>query len=250
VTAPSGSGFLHGLSAAFSVGARHALERGAVFQDVVALHVQLRHPGVSTQVTALRRALLGDVISAFAEVRTGTMPLVVHVDSADVMATLLTLKAEAEAASGKTLRVTFTGAAEAHLLAHEIGEAGVSVILSPSRPFPGSWDQRRILPGPPLSNSTAFAILLDHGVNVALGVVDESSARNTRFDIAWAALESQGRINKAAALSLVTTSLEKALGLGTNGDGDVVAYRGGDLFSLDSKVVAVISSARRMVDLF
>ncbi len=74
----------------------------------------------------------------------GEMTLVVHVDSADIMATLLHLKSEFEASSTSTLQMTFAGAAEAHLLAPEIAAAGVSVILSPSRPFPGSWDQRRM----------------------------------------------------------------------------------------------------------
>lgn len=41
------------------------------------------------------------------------------------------------------------------------------------------------LPGPPLSNYSAATVLLDHGVNVAIGVVDEFAARNTRFDAAW-----------------------------------------------------------------
>ena len=31
-------------------------------------------------------------------------------------------------------------------------------------------------------------VLLKAGVNVAIGVTDESTARNTRFDIAWVSL--------------------------------------------------------------
>lgn len=60
------------------------------------------------------------------------------------MATLLDLKAEYQKKSGHTLRVTFSGASEAHLLADEIAAAGVSVIISPSRPYPDTWDQRRM----------------------------------------------------------------------------------------------------------
>ncbi len=41
------------------------------------------------------------------------------------------------------------------------------------------------LPGPPLSQKSALMTLLDAGVNVAIGVVNESTARNTRFEIAW-----------------------------------------------------------------
>lgn len=56
-----------GLSTTFRTGAAHAMERGAIVQDVVALHVVLGRnsvwPGksvsVSTQVATLRRLLYG-----------------------------------------------------------------------------------------------------------------------------------------------------------------------------------------------
>lgn len=59
--------FVSGLSTTFRTGAAHAMERGAVVQDVVALHVALARdsifPGqgvsVSTQMAALRRLLYG-----------------------------------------------------------------------------------------------------------------------------------------------------------------------------------------------
>ena len=59
---------LAGLSAAFRTGSAHALERGALIQDVTALHVVVGRTapfadaprvGVSAQVAALRRLLLG-----------------------------------------------------------------------------------------------------------------------------------------------------------------------------------------------
>jgi hypothetical protein len=49
------------------------------------------------------------------------VPLVVEVNSADIMATLLILKAEAEERWGTNMRMVFSGATEAHLLAEEIG---------------------------------------------------------------------------------------------------------------------------------
>jgi hypothetical protein len=52
--------------------------------------------------------------------RQGLIPLVVDVSSADVIATLLELKAEVEAKTGKTLRLTLSRATEAHLLAKEM----------------------------------------------------------------------------------------------------------------------------------
>jgi hypothetical protein len=91
------------------------------------------------------------------------VPLVIQTHDADVMATLLKLKAEAEDRLGTRMRMVFSGATEAHLLAQEIGtltqryrilvtnvltdstgKAGVGVILNPARPYPATWDQRRM----------------------------------------------------------------------------------------------------------
>jgi len=41
------------------------------------------------------------------------------------------------------------------------------------------------LPGPPFTKETSVTTLVDAGVNVAIGVVDEYAARNTKFDLAW-----------------------------------------------------------------
>lgn len=70
--------------------------------------------------------------------------MVISVENADIMATLLGLKAEYEGLTGKRLELTFSGASEAHLLAKEIADAGVSVVLTSPRPYPDSWQQRRM----------------------------------------------------------------------------------------------------------
>jgi len=61
----------------------------------------------------------------------GELPIIIHVNSADIMAKLIALKAEIEAQSDKTVRMAFFGALEAHILAKEIADAGVAVIVSP-----------------------------------------------------------------------------------------------------------------------
>ncbi|KAF7984922.1 hypothetical protein HWV62_9825 [Athelia sp. TMB] len=273
VTAPSGD-FVRGLSTAFAVGAVNVLEKGAVVHREVALHMSIKRGGfasVSTQITALRHMLLGADSSFINTIETAARlqkvstisdsdprvliiyqgtTLVIEVENADIMATLLSLKAEYEAASGSTLRLTFSGAAEAHLVAKEIAAAGASVILSPARAYPEKWDERRMLPGPPISRETAVTVLMKAGVNVAIGVVHEYTARNLRFDLAWTALESHGRISKIQAVALATSNLERALGMPVYSRQDIVAYRGGDLFDLSSKVVAVLSADRGTVDLF
>ena len=59
-TAPSGYGFLQGVSTAFSAGSSNALAKGAVIQDETALHISISFslaPSVSTQIAALRYQL-------------------------------------------------------------------------------------------------------------------------------------------------------------------------------------------------
>ena len=60
------------------------------------------------------------------------------------MATLINLKQKYEDVTGNDLRLTFSGAAEAHLLAKEITRARISVILTSPRAYPILWEQRRM----------------------------------------------------------------------------------------------------------
>ncbi|KAG5635819.1 hypothetical protein H0H81_010006 [Sphagnurus paluster] len=212
ITAPVSKGFLSGLSTTIDLGAVNALEKGAVLQEETALHVSvsLSLPvSVSTQIATLRSLLNDSSSNVWALIRSGALPLVINVDSADVMATLIKMKSDYEASSGNNLHMTFSGASEAHLLAEEIANAGV---------------------------------------NVAIGVLDEYNARNARFDIAWAALESNATISKAQAIQLATTNLNHALG--TKGVQDIVAYSGGSIFDFESKVTAVVSIQRGTIEMF
>jgi hypothetical protein len=97
----------------------------------------------------------------------------------------LSEQSEVDRASLKSLRLVLIRASEAHLLAKEIADAGVGVILIPARQFPGTWDQLRALPGPPLTPESAIGVLLRHNVTLGLGITEEWEARNQRFDIGW-----------------------------------------------------------------
>ncbi|KAG6903480.1 hypothetical protein C0995_005503 [Termitomyces sp. Mi166 len=259
---------ISGLSATFRTGSFHALEPGAIVQDIAALHVHIgrAHPmigkgvSVSTQIAALRRLLFGwetkdkETGHWFRQAAEGVVPLVIEVHNADIMTTLLIVKIEVEDRIGSRMRMVFSGATEAHLLAKEIGDARVGVILRPARPYPATWDQRQILPGPPLTNDTALVKLLQHGVTVGLGVQESWEARNGRFDIQWAVLESNGKIGQREMHALAYTNLPKLLGVREVEDdrlvvGDMVAYEGGEAFDFSSKVVAIISPERQLVDL-
>lgn len=61
ITAPAGFGVFQGLSVSFSLGARNKLEKGAVLQEIVAVHISISSTfasSVSTQIATLRRLLL------------------------------------------------------------------------------------------------------------------------------------------------------------------------------------------------
>ncbi|TFK25671.1 amidohydrolase [Coprinopsis marcescibilis] len=252
VTAPKSKGFYGGLGVHFSTGASHALEEGAVLQEVTAVHVAVRRtgkPSVSTQIAALRRLLSGKVEGAvggyFAQVRSGHIPLVVEAHSADIIATLLTLKQHVEVDTRVPLKLTITGGAEAHLLAKEIGAASVGVILSPSRPFPYLWEDRRILPGPPLTSQTSVTALLDQGVTVGIGCQEIWDARNLPFDLRWAAIDAGGRLSEEEIIAIGSSNIEKLLGVERDPDSvELVVTRGGDILDTHSRVAAVISPQR------
>ena len=52
----------------------------------------------------------------------GVIPLVIEVDNLDIMANLLILKVDVEDRIGSRMRMVFSGASEAHMLAKEIGK--------------------------------------------------------------------------------------------------------------------------------
>jgi len=256
ITAPMHSGFMAGLGTSFSLRATNRLEAGAVIQEATALHIAIhsgRDVSVSSQIAALRSLLsgkgTGDSAKWFQKVAKGEIPLVVEVESADIMANLLHLKAEVEEASGVHLKFTFSGASEAHLLAGELATAGVGVVLRPARPFPTLWESRRIMPGPPLSETSAAIYLLERNVTVGIGIQQVWQARNTRFDVGWLALNSQGRLTYDQAALLVTRNLEYLLGV-VDSKTDLVATRGGNIFDSKSKVVAILNNRQRAVDIF
>ncbi|RPD74182.1 hypothetical protein L226DRAFT_535646 [Lentinus tigrinus ALCF2SS1-7] len=273
ITSPSHAAWLSGISTAFSLGAPHKLARGAILRGVVAVHASLTHgdsqPSISTKIEAMRRLLTeevdGDIGAWFQQVANGTLPLVVNVHSADIIATLISLKKEVEAKNGNVIKLNIAGATEAHLLAAELSEANIGVIVTPSRSFPYSWDERRTLPGPPQTADSLIGYLIKHNITVGVGprgigaighpgVIDmaNSRARNLRFDIGEAMLDAgPGLLDKASAFSLGSVNVEKLLGLELHDkERDLVATAGGDLLDYEGKVIAVISPRRGLVDVF
>ncbi|KAI0692573.1 hypothetical protein BC835DRAFT_1416500 [Cytidiella melzeri] len=257
-----------GLATTFRTAASHALESRAVIKPVTALRMYIGHPApwitvapvvsVSTQISALRRLLLNGVSDDqetgkwFKKAADGSIPLILEVGNADIMATLLQLKADIEDQRGTQMNMVFSGAAEAHLLADQIAKAKVGVILHPVRPFPATWETRRILAGPPVTNDTTVTAMTKAGVTVAFGITDAWEVVGTGWNAGWAALESNGVIDKNQRYDLITTNLEKLLGVGGyfGSDAELVIYQGGDAFNMSSKVIGVASPRKGVVELF
>ncbi|KAK0206400.1 carbohydrate esterase family 9 protein [Desarmillaria ectypa] len=251
-----------GLSTTFRTGSAHSMQYGAVIQDVTALHIAIAPPtagkdrvGVSDQVAALRRLLFGwestetETGLWFKRAAEGEVPLVIDVNSADIMATLLLLKSEVEDRIGSRMRMVFSGATESHLLAPEIGNSGVGVILNSLKPYPTTWDGRRILAGPPITNDTTLSTLLKYGVTVGIGMKHPHMAQTMRFDLASIAFRAKKYMDRLEVLALASRNLEVLLGV-REVNKDVVVYDGGSSFDLSSKAIAVISPQRQGVDMF
>ncbi|EPS99813.1 hypothetical protein FOMPIDRAFT_1060582 [Fomitopsis schrenkii] len=258
ISAPAHRGFYAGLGTTFFTGATNRLDKGAIIQETTAVHITVRPElsvSVSTQVAALRRMLLhpvdGDAGDWFRAVGEGRVTLVVDTDSADIIATLILLKREVEKVYESTVKLTISGGQEAYLLAKEVADAGVGVLQTFSRPYPGNWQGQRILPGLPLTQQTSIAVLLEHNVTVGIGTTSPSDARNLPYDVAWVAYDTGGKLSKEDTLALASTNVEVLLGGDVDVDGvqDMVVTVGGDILDMQSKVVAVISPGRQLVDL-
>ncbi|KAG8916313.1 hypothetical protein FRC02_004050 [Tulasnella sp. 418] len=270
ITAPVSSSYIGGLSTCFRTGSMSVLEDGAMIQDVVAVHATVGRisvynealdkgtkTSISTQIGMLRSLLLGRQKTELGEwyrrVAMGETPLVINVAKADYMAALINLKQEIESHTLTKMRMVFGVATEAHLIADKIAEAGIGVVLLPPRPSRMVWDMRRMLPGPPLSQDTQVTKLLRAGVLVGIGILETVFARNTRFDLAWTAMDANGSLSESETMALASSNIDKMLGVERSGSdlvGDLVVYHGGGIFDLSSKVVGVISERRAMVDLF
>ncbi len=230
VTAPTSKGFFSGVSVAFRTNAENILDEGAVIAEAVALHVSLGHykaaqtPSISTEIAELRGLLLGGLAADvsdgqssdyFALAANGRIPLVINAAKADHLASLVRLKQEIERSPNQSAPLNWVvhGGQEAHLVAPQLAAAGIAVILDPPRAFPGAWDERRALAGPPLTQYNPATALEKAGVKVGLGVPEEWQARQLLWEAAWAQKDSGGEIDRQTAVGWVSSNLEEILGL-------------------------------------
>jgi len=87
-------------------------------------------------------------------------------------------------------------------------------------------------------------------VLVGVGITNAALAAQTRFDLAWATAESNGRVSPEKTIELASVNLERLLGIDQAfQEGDMVAWARGSPLDMQSSVAGVVSSAQGWVDL-
>ena len=248
VTSPMSSGFLEGVSVAFKAGGKSVLERGAVIQEEVALHFAIGHdsrggntPSISSQIASLRKLLVASANitdTIYGRAANGKIPLAVRTQNKDVIAHLLKMKAAI--ADVAPINLVIIGGIESYLLASDLAKANVPVILVPWRCQPETWESRHCLPGPPLSDKTAFQILVEHGVEVAIGGWDDGLITTLYWEAGWAAKGTS--MTEKDVVGLISTKVEKILGIRweDHAQGGHVIFEGNPL-DFGANVEAIIS---------
>ncbi|CAI4219090.1 unnamed protein product [Parascedosporium putredinis] len=179
----------------------------------------------------------------------GELALVLSAHSANTLAAIIRLKSDvekaiADASSSQThpkLRVAILGGAESHIVAKELGEAEVGVVLAPLLPYSTTWEERRSLTGAPLTNGTAIDALVEAGVVVAIGLYEDWVVRDLALHAGIAYRNSEGRLSEREALDLVSTNVYKLLGIDEpegRGTTDFVVFDGHPL-EIGSRIKAV-----------
>ncbi|KAK3073134.1 hypothetical protein LTR53_005566 [Teratosphaeriaceae sp. CCFEE 6253] len=265
ISAPAHQGGgAQGVSVGFKTGAKHALEKSAVWQDEVAVHYTLtlaakqgKTPSLSSAVGELREKLLKAVKANETDEKAsvedyrlrhavrGQIPLVITVHSADIIASVLRLKLEVETASSHAIRLIIFGGAESHLLATELASSNTSVILAPLLPYGESWDQRRSLTGAPLTNGTAIDVLHAAGVKLGISVAEDWETRDLDLKAGIAHANSDGNISEVEALQMISGNLVEMLGLEKQSEHEFVVFDGNPL-QINGRVRAVADGSGKV----
>ncbi|KAI1416994.1 composite domain of metallo-dependent hydrolase [Hypoxylon sp. FL1857] len=243
VTPPLTDGFFHGISALFRSGARSVLDDGAITKPDAALHFTIGHdakssktPSITSQISKLRDLLTADkhIHPVYQSAAKGDIAVVVHTNNKDVIAHMIALKREIGA------HIVIMGGSEAHLVATELAEANMPVIVAPFWGCePLFWDARNCLPGPPLVDQFGPQLLIDAGVKVAISNWDGTNnhIRNSIWEASWVA----GPGNRSLALDLVSKNVEDILQLPRSRD--FVVYEG-DPFNFGARVALIFEEGK------
>lgn len=193
-------------------------------------------PSITSQINALREILTSDRYPNhfYQEAARGQLPIVIHTNNKDVIAHMIALKRETSA------HIIIMGGAEAHLLATQLAEAQMPVIVAPFWGCePLTWDSRHCLPGPPLTDFLGPHVLMQAGVKVAISNWEDTNnhIRNSIWEASWIA----GSGNHSLALDLVSKNVETILRLPRSND--LVVYDGNP-FEFGARVALIFENGR------
>jgi imidazolonepropionase-like amidohydrolase len=175
--------------------------------------------------------------AALMPVMRGETPLLVHVERASDILTILALKREFA-----SMRPVLVGATEGWMVAREIAAAGVPVLASALADLPSNFEQL----GATQSN---IGRLRQAGVTVGIGTINDDDARQARLIKQYAGnLVALTRVPGAAGLSwgeaFATISSRPAEAIGMAGEiGSLRAGRRGDLVVWDGDPLEIGSAA-------
>ncbi|KAI1206475.1 composite domain of metallo-dependent hydrolase [Annulohypoxylon truncatum] len=243
ITPPLTTGFFHGISTLFRSGAKSVLDDGAIVEPSAALHFTIGHdakspqtPSITSQISKLRDLLTVDkhLHPIYESAANGEIAVVIHTNNKDVIAHMVALKQETGA------HIAIMGGAEAHLIASELAEADVPVIVAPFWGCePLFWDGRNCLPGPPLTDRLGPQVLIDAGVKVGISNWEDKNnhIRNSIWEAGWVA----GPGNRSLALDLVSKNIEDILQLPRSRD--FVVYEG-DPFNFGARVALIFEEGK------
>lgn len=167
----------------------------------------------------------------------GRVPLLVHVERASDILTVLGLKREVP-----TLRIVLVGVAEGWTVAREIAAAGVPVIASALADLPESFEQLA-------ATQSNIGRMKAAGVLVGIGTINQDEARQARWEkqfagnlVALRRVPGANGLEWGEAFATITSRPAEALGMGDE-FGSLKPGRRGDVVIWDGDPLEIGTSA-------
>ncbi|KAK8034743.1 carbohydrate esterase family 9 [Apiospora rasikravindrae] len=213
------NGMLQGVSAGLRTSGTRTVLDGGIFRDDVGLHAVIgdanKAKGSVSQAIQTLRGILQENRgkaneSAYGLVADGLMPLLVSVVNLAATQQIIAIKRDFP-----SVKIVLNGGHAAPLVANELADAGIPVILSATRPGFVTWEGKDYLVGPPLTRSPA-SVLSEAGVLYAIAVKGDlpqgdSRIQSLALEAAWAA--KYAGLSEHEAVRLVSKNAEAILGL-------------------------------------
>ncbi|CAH6723717.1 hypothetical protein CLIB1444_19S00342 [[Candida] jaroonii] len=203
ITAPIGTHFQRGVSTRFSLGEK-TLDT-SILDEEVAVHFTIGDsaksptlPTISSQLKELR-----DFI---AQGKYPHLPIAVHTHSKPVILQIINLK------QSVNRKIIIIGGQEAYLVADELSQAEIPVILAPWRCTAKRWENRRCSPNTPLMEESSVNILHRAGVKFAIGQDQFNSVRRTFWEASLAGKAIDG-FDLQQTVDLISHNVDEIFGL-------------------------------------